>query len=108
MLKNCPNCGCQPERHTNSRGKVYYECGECWTSTHKYWAEYDAINEWNSKIEDPPIMKPCPFCGGEVRAWWNIETYNYDIECESCNCDFQLHYETMDETIEAWNRRNGT
>ena len=52
-----------------------------------------------------PELLPCPFCGGNVRVWHNLETENYDIECQKCGCDVQQHYGCKDEAIEAWNTR---
>lgn len=52
-------------------------------------------------------LKPCPFCGGEA-----IDTYNthhkYIIYCENENCMMnqnEVGYESLEEAIEAWNRR---
>ena len=50
-------------------------------------------------------LLPCPFCGGNVRVWHNLETENYDVECQKCGCDVQQHYGCKDEAITAWNTR---
>lgn len=50
-------------------------------------------------------LKPCPFCGGEVRIWFNLATETYDITCQKCWCDFQQHYGCKDEAETAWNTR---
>ena len=50
-------------------------------------------------------LKSCPFGGGEVRMWYNIETENYDIECQMCGCDIQQHYGCKDKARIAWNTR---
>jgi Lar family restriction alleviation protein len=52
-------------------------------------------------------LKPCPFCGGEAKMWFNLETDNYEIECQKCFCDVQQHFGCKDEAIEAWNKRKG-
>lgn len=67
-------------------------------------------------------LKPCPFCGGEVRAYFtdylNLNQRTYHLNCNRCNTYFALKEnsryvskETSEkELIEAWNRRanNGT
>jgi Lar family restriction alleviation protein len=54
-------------------------------------------------------IKPCPFCGGEVR----IEIYDdcYDdntrrVSCKNDNCiGAHIWPESESEAIEAWNKR---
>ena len=53
-------------------------------------------------------LKPCPFCGGEVRLIFSRYTLPF-IQCEKCNArvdwyDKELHESKID--IEAWNRRD--
>lgn len=64
-------------------------------------------------------LKPCPFCGGEASLY--CDRYNkYFCGCEKC-CFYygieiedgcELHdgwiaiYHTIDEAVEAWNRRD--
>lgn len=55
--------------------------------------------------KDCPKLLNCPFCGGKVRIWYNLETENYDIECQMCGCYIQQHYSCKDEAISAWNTR---
>lgn len=62
-------------------------------------------------------LKPCPFCGGEVRAYFtNYITLNkkmYHLNCNRCNTYFGITENsryvstktTERELIEAWNRR---
>lgn len=53
-------------------------------------------------------LKPCPFCGGDVRF---DEAYSYFrdtvIYCDSCDMVFTLDdcEATNSEIVEAWNRR---
>lgn len=47
-------------------------------------------------------VKPCPFCGGEDIRYEEddlIVIYCYECDCQSRRC------ETIEEAIEAWNRR---
>lgn len=55
-------------------------------------------------------LKPCPFCGGDVVPFhaksdeFNIDL-GYRFFCHN-NCCMQVKfYKTMEEAIEAWNRR---
>lgn len=58
-------------------------------------------------------LKPCPFCGGEPTMRSLAETANYEatnyILCLNDNCSVKPSmmktYSTMEEAIEAWNRR---
>ena len=52
-------------------------------------------------------LKPCPFCGGEARIIEHEFTganNTYGIKCECGTQGFQF-WESIDEAIEAWNRR---
>lgn len=63
-------------------------------------------------------LKPCPFCGGEVDAFFIDECgteYRYEgkevdgdvkpfIHCYGCGCEF---FSDLDDVIEAWNMRVG-
>lgn len=56
-------------------------------------------------------LKPCPFCGGEpLIKTTNIQTKAvsanfYTVACLDCNAEIYLYFKTLDEAIEAWNRR---
>jgi Lar family restriction alleviation protein len=55
-------------------------------------------------------LKPCPFCGGEAiieqDEYWYLE---WAVSCcnEDCVCYIGRSYRTKEETIAAWNRRDG-
>ena len=63
-------------------------------------------------------LKPCPFCGGEVKGYADNHKKSM-IECKSCNMYFGIQleigcelvegwkatFDTKEELIEAWNRR---
>ena len=52
-------------------------------------------------------LKPCPFCGGEAEIEMDENWYwNYYVFCQECKITTD-YYETADEAIEAWNRREG-
>lgn len=46
-------------------------------------------------------LKPCPFCGGKA----HIIHEGYWIMYEDCQSE-SGYYETKEEAIEAWNRRD--
>lgn len=52
-------------------------------------------------------LKPCPFCGCEVKIWKNV---GYGavrvIECTNCRIKFVFPYYNTDfDLAEIWNRR---
>ena len=60
-------------------------------------------------------LKPCPFCGGEVKTFeehtdngapehWYQEYDSYFVECEKCKVSM-VNNISMELVIEAWNRR---
>lgn len=50
-------------------------------------------------------LKPCPFCGGEARAYKSeIVLPGYTVLCKKCNATVN-YFLTNEEAIEAWNRR---
>jgi hypothetical protein len=63
-----------------------------------------------------PELKPCPFCGGEVKigggqedwtpTWYDPDSGGdpYFIAC-NCGCTFEIGYVEAWEIAEAWNRR---
>ena len=68
-------------------------------------------------------LKPCPFCGENVKIerlplWHGSHgyhgSYEYDIHCSNCGCRVDLdrndtvyrsEEEARDNAIKAWNRR---
>lgn len=55
-------------------------------------------------------MKPCPFCGGEVRIWDTLldKPVVRVIECEKCRVRFLFAWGntvTGKDLYDAWNRR---
>lgn len=58
------------------------------------------------------MLKPCPFCGGEARAFFCEESGTYDVQCQQCGALPFLgrrrgsgRFKSMDDVIAAWNRR---
>lgn len=55
-------------------------------------------------------LKPCPFCGGKVivepdEGWyWEWHIFH---DVEGCPLGRSRHFETEEEAIAAWNRRDG-
>lgn len=59
-----------------------------------------------------PVLKPCPFCGGEARIreiYWSVGSGRQECKCkvfaECPNCNFSISADTREEAIESWNRR---
>ena len=52
-------------------------------------------------------LKPCPFCGGEVRLDEAYSCQDAVIYCDGCNMVFTLDdcIATKEQIAEAWNRR---
>ena len=58
-------------------------------------------------------LKPCPFCGGEgyvrevtVASFLaNESRVGYQAECLGNTCCYSRIFSTVEEAIEAWNRR---
>lgn len=69
------------------------------------------------KLEDDvvgeiaPVLRPCPFCGGEdIRVClalprFHDETTKYYVACIYCKCRTGS-FETKSEAEKAWNRRS--
>lgn len=54
-------------------------------------------------------LKPCPFCGStdiKVHGPYFIEDRYVMVKCNDCNCNTAI-YKTVDQAVEAWNRRVG-
>ena len=57
-------------------------------------------------------LKPCPFCGSdEVGCWMSSRQFPngknpHHVQCDNCFASSD-YYCTMEEAIEAWNRRAG-
>lgn len=58
--------------------------------------------------EDEESLKPCPFCGSNVR-WGESPDGGHFIECGKCQASTNLTYYLMDDASrdvrERWNRR---
>lgn len=55
-------------------------------------------------------MKPCPFCGGEARAFRCEESGTFDVQCHQCGAipfigSRTSERKTMADVIAAWNTR---
>lgn len=50
-------------------------------------------------------LKPCPFCGGNVKIYQNY-MYQYNLQCEKCHCVvWTENCRSIVAVKEAWNRR---
>lgn len=55
-------------------------------------------------------LKPCPFCGGEARAFYSEEGGTFDVQCQRCGAipfigSRTSEIRTLDGVIAAWNAR---
>lgn len=55
-------------------------------------------------------MKPCPFCGGEAKAFYCEESGTFDVQCQQCGAipfigSRTSEKKTMADVIAAWNAR---
>lgn len=53
-------------------------------------------------------LKPCPFCGGEVKTCdepVDANTTGHYFMCSNCNMTAYFDYLDEEESNEAWNRR---
>jgi Lar family restriction alleviation protein len=55
-------------------------------------------------------LKPCPFCGGEARAFYSEESGTFDVQCQRCGAipfigSRTSERKTMADVIAAWNAR---
>ena len=54
-------------------------------------------------------LKPCPFCGKYPQAVMDDETEEkFGVKCFNCGGSIYPEKETLQEAIEAWNRRADT
>lgn len=55
-------------------------------------------------------LKACPFCGSKAEAFMDEGWYwEWTVCCQNEDCianSIVMHYESREECIEAWNRRN--
>ena len=66
-----------------------------------------------NKPIDSPTLKPCPFCGGDVKMYkeeldhgrfiWFVIGHCKDEDQETC---IRLSYRTKEEAIRHWNKRD--
>ena len=58
-------------------------------------------------------LKPCPFCGGKVEYWTDLELNPMGVLCSHCKISFQMlslrrgkvFGDAMEQISERWNRR---
>ena len=56
----------------------------------------------SSKSND---LKSCPFCGSDKIKAIALGRKNHLVYCVDCGGETRASYRTIDEAIEAWNRR---
>ena len=64
-----------------------------------------------------PALLPCPFCGSAGQILKSSQYGNFAVQCEGATCYVAIGYgldrdgdedhffNTMDEAVQAWNRR---
>lgn len=53
-------------------------------------------------------LKPCPFCGSEVKIYSEsveVDRESYNFECCECNSNTYFDFCDREQAIESWNRR---
>lgn len=53
-------------------------------------------------------LKHCPLCGGEAYIQehvYRVLSSTYGVVCFDCKAGTDQFYETIDDAVEAWNRR---
>lgn len=55
-------------------------------------------------------LKPCPFCGGDARAFYCEESGTFDVQCQKCGAipfigSRTSEMKSLDAVIVAWNTR---
>ena len=57
-------------------------------------------------------LRPCPFCGGEAKAFYDEAGGVYEVQCQECGAEPYIGYRrgapgmrTLGDVIKAWNRR---
>lgn len=54
-------------------------------------------------------LDTCPFCNEKACLGYIIFEDNdvwYNPQCSECSCGWNQNYETKEEAIKAWNKRN--
>lgn len=57
-------------------------------------------------MEKEVELKPCPFCGSEACVGVEGMTTYWSVGCRKCFCFFARYFNTKEEAIEKWNKRN--
>lgn len=67
------------------------------------------ITKWDEFKPIEEELRPCPFCGGDVKIRISNDTfpvYGIDHLCDNNKLSIKLHwYSTPKEAVEAWNIR---
>lgn len=114
-LKPCPSCGGEAELEETCIKDYFVHCKECELRTDWCLFEESAIVLWNSmtvKAMGDVELKPCPFCGGEARMYYDWSSATGDWFSIDCNNDECLMVnqgtgwrDSKEKAISAWNTR---
>ena len=67
--------------------------------------EYGRIHTDGSRSGGQPVLKPCPFCGGEPK--WYEGKFCASVKCDNGHAIHE-YKPTLIEAIAAWNTRQPT
>ena len=114
MIRKCPKCGedeCIMSFMASDGDTTYWgiKCDSCGFTVRSVKSIDDARFQWDH-AGNTNVLKPCPFCGGNVDLnhyvlkgsdWWYVA-------CKTCQIAMDPLYwneQTKAEAIEKWNRR---
>ncbi len=59
----------------------------------------------NNRTKIEQVLKPCPFCGGNVFIGCQFGTAFISFICDTCHSSTNFGEQNIPKSIEAWNKR---
>lgn len=92
-----------------------HPCHKCFFQMDDYDCAYPS-NDWKCDMEKGTIIKdlgilnendvlPCPFCGSYPELFTTFLRNASAIACTSCGCTSDDEYKSLQQAVDAWNRR---